>query len=162
VTAARTSRTLLEPREPREPRAPRILLAESEWVRLRSLAISKLGRAHPAIAALLKARLAAAHVVPDHELPADVASMGARVAYRGVTWVAHGNGAIDEVELVYPWDSAPELGRVSVFSPLGAALLGARVGEVCGWTSPRGRDFEWVLCDVRSKPRAPAPRRLSA
>lgn len=143
-------------------RVPRIVLGESDWVRLRSLASSKIGRAHPAIAAMLRARLGAARVVPDHELPPDVASMGARVAYRGVTWAAHGNDALDEVELVYPWDSAPELGRLSVFSPLGAALLGARVGESCRWTSPRGREFEWVLCDVRARPRAPTPRRMTA
>lgn len=137
----------------------RVLLAQGDWVRLQSLAATRIGHAYPAITAFLRGRLVAADVVRDERLPSDVVSMGARVGYRGVGW---SSASCDEIELVYPWDSAPELGRVSVFSPLGAALLGARVGDVCSWTSPRGRRFEWVVCGVRARPRSPAPSRMTA
>jgi regulator of nucleoside diphosphate kinase len=38
-----------------------------------------------------------------------------------------------EVTIVYPWRAA-ERSALSVFSPLGTALLGLRVGESIAWT----------------------------
>jgi regulator of nucleoside diphosphate kinase len=37
------------------------------------------------------------------------------------------------VTVCYPFDAEPERGFVSVLSPIGAALVGMRVGEVCRW-----------------------------
>jgi regulator of nucleoside diphosphate kinase len=40
--------------------------------------------------------------------------------------------------LSYPTDADPARGRVSVLSPVGASLLGSRIGSVVRWRSPNG------------------------
>jgi len=40
--------------------------------------------------------------------------------------------------LVFPIDANLEQGRISVFHPLGAAMLGRRVGHRFDWTVPYG------------------------
>jgi regulator of nucleoside diphosphate kinase len=40
--------------------------------------------------------------------------------------------------LVFPIDANFEEGRISVFDPLGAALLGRRVGDQVDWAVPYG------------------------
>lgn len=135
----------------------RLVVAHSDWVRVVSLAATKIGRALPEITRQLHEKLAAAVIVPDERLPLDVASIGARVRYSGAGWRSP-----DEVELVFPWDAAPELGRVSVFSVLGATLFGVRVGGLAAWESPRGRRFEWCVEGVHAPPRTPVSSRLSA
>ena len=40
--------------------------------------------------------------------------------------------------LVYPEEDAPHAGRISVLSPMGMVLLGARVGDEVCWNSSVG------------------------
>jgi hypothetical protein len=42
------------------------------------------------------------------------------------------------VQLVYPSRAEPAKGRISVVAPVGAALLGLRVGQCLDWPVPRG------------------------
>lgn len=65
-------------------------------------------------------------------VPADVVTMNSRVRLQEV-----GNGAEFEYELVFPRNASPEEGRISVLTPLGAALLGSRVGETIEVSTPR-------------------------
>tara|TARA_R110000751_G_scaffold31160_4_gene79458 strand:- start:54501 stop:54833 length:333 start_codon:yes stop_codon:yes gene_type:complete len=74
-----------------------------------------------------------ARVVPDAKLPADSVRMGSRVRY--VT-------ERDEeraVTLVYPVDADIAAGKVSVLTPVGAALIGMRAGKSISWTARDGR-----------------------
>lgn len=59
--------------------------------------------------------------------------------------------------LVYPQQEQPELGFISVLSPLGAALLGKNVGEVAEVTLFR-RTLKFMLCDLMSVKQPPAFR----
>lgn len=43
------------------------------------------------------------------------------------------------VKLSWPNDAQPRDGRISILSPLGASLLGLRVGEVARWCGPNGK-----------------------
>jgi regulator of nucleoside diphosphate kinase len=47
-------------------------------------------------------------------------------------------GSEYSLTLCYPADADPAAGRVSVLSPVGASLLGLRVGEVARWQGPAG------------------------
>ena len=73
------------------------------------------------------------HVVPPEDVPADVITMNSRFA---VADVSRGQSRV--YALVYPEDEALRRGRVSVLSPAGMALLGARVGEEVCWMSTAG------------------------
>lgn len=88
----------------------------------------------------LRRVLEAARIVPPERIPADVVTMNSRVRIRDLQW-----DSAETLTLAYPESarSAPEdpdgrAGRLSVVSPLGSALLGARVGQNATWIGPRG------------------------
>lgn len=66
--------------------------------------------------------------------PKEVITMRSKVRLRDITHDAH-----LECTLVYPPESAPEQGYISVLAPLGAAMLGYRVGDSFDVDLPKGR-----------------------
>ncbi len=84
--------------------------------------------------ATLEAVLAAARVEDD---PA-IAVIGRRVT------LVEDDGARHTYALVFPGDGDPLLGWLSVESPLGAAALGARAGDVVPVDAPVGRRYVTV------------------
>lgn len=81
----------------------------------------------------LDAELARANVVPPDQIGSDVVTMNSDVVYEDLA-----SGIRRVVRVVYPEDADPERGWVSVLAPLGAALLGMRVGQEIAWNMPRG------------------------
>lgn len=75
-----------------------------------------------------------AEVVPSEAIAEHVITMNSRVIFEDEQ-----SGEASEVSLVYPSQSAPELGRVSVLAPIGTALLGLSVGQSIDWPVPGGR-----------------------
>jgi len=82
---------------------------------------------------LLEAELARAVIVSD-AAARGAARIGACVEYR-----TEDEGPARRVQLVLPAAADIDQGRVSVLSPVGAALLGLRAGATFGWIDPRGR-----------------------
>jgi regulator of nucleoside diphosphate kinase len=78
-----------------------------------------------------RSELRRARPLPTPLVPPDVITMNSRFT---LTDPATGEAACHT--LVYPDDGAPEAGRLSVLSPMGAALLGARVGDTVCWPGP--------------------------
>ena len=75
-----------------------------------------------------------AKVVLPRRVPPNVVTMNSRVRFRDLHW-----DDSEAVTLVYPdADDATGKSAVSVTSPLGAALLGARIGDEARWIGPRG------------------------
>lgn len=63
--------------------------------------------------------------------------------------------AATELTLVYPKDADPDRGRVSVLSPVGRALIGARVGDVLRVAVPAAqRDNEFEVKAIPYQPEA--------
>src|SRR4051812_43474091 len=71
--------------------------------------------------------------VPSHEIPDNVITMNS-----GFTISESPIGHELRYTLVYPEDEAQHIHRVSVLSPMGSALLGARVGQDIAWLSSAG------------------------
>ena len=106
------------------------LLSELDHVRL-----SALVRRTPAAAdSPLERLLDGASTVLPQDVPPDVVTMHAQVQVTDP-----GTGDRSLLTLAYPPEADPATGRVSVLSPVGAALLGLRVGETAAWTTPDGR-----------------------
>ena len=63
----------------------------------------------------------------------DGAAPGSRVSYRDAA-----SGRVSEVSLVHPLESSVAEGKLSVESPFGRALLGARAGEQVTLETPGG------------------------
>lgn len=73
-------------------------------------------------------------IVPSTEIPPDIVAMNSRV-----TFVDVATGASSTVVLVYPHEADAAAGRLSVFAPMGAALLGLAVGQSITWDLPNRR-----------------------
>ena len=74
-----------------------------------------------------------AEQVPSPEVPADVVTM-----YSQIEILEAGETAPRKLTLCYPEDAEPAQGFISVLSPVGASLLGLRVGGRAHWHTPQG------------------------
>jgi|1186.fasta_scaffold08905_4 transcription elongation factor GreA len=94
--------------------------------------------------AVLEARLRSAEVV-EPQLGNGRVDVGERVRLRELE-----SGQRLEVELVGPFESDAESGRISLASPLGQAIVGLRRGQVAEVDAPRGRlQFRVVAVEAR-------------
>ena len=112
-----------------DPMRPAITLGDAEQRRLRTLAMSSPG--HTADDSdYLHYELDRASIVPDTALPLDVVRVGSRVRYLS------DRGTARTVTVVYPAQADVAAGRISVTSPVGAALIGLQPGQAItrmGW-----------------------------
>jgi regulator of nucleoside diphosphate kinase len=140
---------------PEARRKPAITIARSEHQRLLSFATALESR-DPDLAETLLGELERARIVDDHRLAGSVVRMGSTVRYQ----------AGDEtrtVTLVYPAEADIALGRVSVLTPVGAALLGLSAGQSIDWTDRNGRRHDLTVVRVGSEDTArPGDRSAAA
>lgn len=111
---------------------PPIFLAEAEADILADLAIAARER-FPLAAGLLLQEVNRATTTLAGEVPPDVVRMGSRVDF-----VDEDSAERHSVELVYPKDADTDRQRISVLTPIGAALIGLRRGEAIEWADLRG------------------------
>ena len=111
---------------------PPIVISAADHERLAAIAEPAARRDLEAAEALL-AELDRADVVADDAVPADVVRMGSTVTFRA------DGGAAQTVTLVYPQEADIDAMRISVLTPVGAALVGMKRGEAIDWTDPLGR-----------------------
>ncbi|NUZ04247.1 GreA/GreB family elongation factor [Piscinibacter koreensis] len=88
-----------------------------------------------------------AATVQSHQVAPDVVTMHSRVVVRI-------GGAERELTLCYPGHADADAGHVSVLSPIGAALLGQRVGAVARWRSPTGSEASAEVVAIAFQPEA--------
>ncbi len=81
----------------------------------------------------LAREVARATVVPSETAPRDVVAMGSTVTFRDDT-----TGQDRTITLVYPDEADMTEGRVSVLTPVGAALIGLPAGQSIEWQTPGG------------------------
>lgn len=99
--------------------------------------------------AALEQRLDAARIVHPTHIEAHVVTMNSVVRL-----VDCSTQIETELTLVYPRDADPERARVSVLSPMGRALLGARVGERVRVSVPNRPPREFLVADLPYQPEA--------
>jgi len=113
---------------------PAIFVAEGDARRLSFLLNGGREGAHD-LAHLreLRAELERAIIVAPDDIPPGVITM-----YSVATVVDVTAGDRREITLVYPHETQPAEGRISVLAPLGTALLGYREGDEVEWLMPGG------------------------
>jgi regulator of nucleoside diphosphate kinase len=114
------------PRAPETATDPRLLLSDTDVPRLREL-LDTLPRAPDALPAMeqLKRDLDRASVLPPPEMPPAIVTMRSSVRIEDLH-----TGDKDAFTLVYPGEADLFEGKLSVLAPLGAALLGAKTGDI--------------------------------
>jgi transcription elongation factor GreA len=99
--------------------------------------------------ALLEGRLQSAQVVEPQAGNGRI-DVGERVRLRDLD-----SGERLEVELVGPLESDAAMGRISIASPLGQAIIGLRRGQIAKVDAPRGRlHFKVLAVEADARARA--------
>ncbi|MBE0506937.1 MAG: nucleoside diphosphate kinase regulator [Marinospirillum sp.] len=126
-----------------------LLMNELDHARLERL-LEKPEYAKMPVAEALVERLENADVADPKDIPSDLVSMHSRVRFRDLKADVQ-----LEKELVYPHNLNPEAtDQLSVLAPLGAALLGARVGQEVHWQLPNGKDAALMVEEILHQPEA--------
>lgn len=128
----------------------KIQITEHDMSRLRALlrnARDPFGRDRPYLD-VLGAELERAEIVSPTEISPDVITMNSTMRIRIRT-----SRSETTLSLVFPEDAVPAEDRISVMSPLGAALLGYRVGDSVSFRTPAGPRTCEIL-DVLYQPEA--------
>ncbi|MCP1846262.1 MULTISPECIES: nucleoside diphosphate kinase regulator [Bradyrhizobium] len=113
------------------PALPPIVITASEAHRLSALADSSMA-VFPRVAQFLARETDRAQLVADDaDRLHDVVRMGSLVRYRDDE-----TGDVREVVLVYPHEADIALRRISVLTPVGAALIGLSVGQTIDFQTP--------------------------
>lgn len=127
---------------------PALIVSSTDHRRLMNLADAVEDRV-PDVADVLRAELERAQVVAAGDVPTDVVRMGSIVEY---------SSDVDRrrrVELVFPGDADIAEGRISILTPIGAALIGLAPGQSIAWTARDGRRHSLTVLSVEPPVAAP-------
>lgn len=113
-------------------RRPAITIARSEHERLSNLA-DMLAERDPHAAEQLASELDRAKIVDDARMASGIVRMGSLAEFR------IDDEASQTAELVFPKDADISRHRISVLTPVGAALLGLSAGQSIEWAARDGR-----------------------
>lgn len=128
--------------------SPSITLSSRDFDRLEALLDSTQWQNHPTAQAL-REEMDRAHVLSPEQVPADLVTMNSTVAC-----VEEIGGKERVLTLTYPADADATQGRVSVFAPVGAALLGLMIGQSIDWTTPDGHPLRLRVVAINYQPEA--------
>jgi regulator of nucleoside diphosphate kinase len=83
--------------------------------------------------AMLIEELDRAIIVEPQDIPKDVVTMNSRIEVEDTD-----SGELMTLSLVYPDDLDLAERKISIFSPIGTAIIGYKVGDVIEWPVPSG------------------------
>lgn len=125
---------------------PRIVLSRFDHKRLDQL-LEKLGP-RPELDAL-REELERAEIVEPEAVPNDLVTMNSTVRFTDEE-----TGKESEITLVFPGSADVDRKRISVFAPLGSALLGLSIGDSIDWPVPNGRARRLRVVGITYQPEA--------
>jgi regulator of nucleoside diphosphate kinase len=116
-----------------------LIISQNDYQKISSL----IRNAETQTAVLLEEEIGRAMVVSRDQLPSDVVSMNSTVKF-----VCMDSSKESVVKLVFPQDANIEENKVSILAPVGAALIGLRVGQVIKWPLPHGKETTLKVVSV--------------
>ena len=125
---------------------PPIVLDAAWSERLEALAAVAMRGPAAELGDRLMREVARATVLPSAEMPADVVNIGSEVRFRDEV-----TGREQAVTIVLPEQADIAKGRVSVLTPIGAALIGLSTGAAIGWETREGEERRLTVLGVRAQ-----------
>jgi regulator of nucleoside diphosphate kinase len=122
-------------------RSTTLIVSDAEYERLTDLANASMERL-PDVAQELLDELERAQIVGDKDVPKDVVRMGATVTFKS------DDGHTRTLKLVYPADESLDDHRISIMTPVGAALIGLGTGQSISWTARDGKHHRLTVTKV--------------
>ena len=126
---------------------PSITMSSLDWERLDRLVTLETYSRLPGVEAL-EEEMNRANVVEPTEVPPEVVTMNSTVEF-----IDDKTGQTFQMTLVYP-DAVTGHETVSIFAPVGSALLGLSVGQSIVWQIPGGRELNLRVLKVLRQPEA--------
>jgi regulator of nucleoside diphosphate kinase len=128
-----------------------IWLTEQDYTRLKHLFADLVRQSRGVEAGVdtLEEILDLARVVAPEKVPQNVVTMNSRVRFEDVN-----TGDAGIVTVVYPGDMDAASGRISVLSPVGAALIGLAEGDETELPLPHGQTRRIRIMSVLYQPEA--------
>ena len=123
---------------------PPITLSSLDVDRIEALLAAIPASAYPGKAEL-QAELDRADIVAPEEMPPTVVTMNSTVQFSIIE-----TGKEFVLSLVYPRDMDGSADKLSIFAPVGSALLGLSVGQSIDWTTPEGRSLRLRVTAVHA------------
>jgi regulator of nucleoside diphosphate kinase len=117
---------------------PPLMLSAEDYERLSALA-----DAMPHLAAELADEISRARVLAKGEQARDTVRMNSLVKFRDDT-----TDVVREVILVYPHEADIDLGKISVMTPIGTALIGVPAGQSITWETRGGETKQLTVLSV--------------
>ena len=127
-------------------RKPQIILSSQDVDRIEALLAVIPASAFPGKAEL-QAELDRADVVDPQDIPPQVVTMNSTVRFSMVE-----TGKEFCLTLVYPRDMDGSADKLSIFAPVGSALLGLSVGDELAWPGPGGKSMTVQVKDIVYQP----------
>lgn len=125
---------------------PPITLSSQDLDRIEAL-LAALPSSALAGKAELQAELDRAEVLPPAEMPATVVTMNSTVKFS-----IKETGKEFCLTLVYPRDMDGSADLISIFAPVGSALLGLSIGDELAWPGPGGKPMTVRVTEVVYQP----------
>jgi regulator of nucleoside diphosphate kinase len=122
-------------------RSTTLIVSDAEYERLTDLANASMERL-PDVAQELLDELERAQIVGDKDVPKDVVRMGSTVTFKS------DDGHTRTLKLVYPADESLDDHRISIMTPVGAALIGLGTGQSISWTARDGKHHRLTVTKV--------------
>lgn len=121
---------------------PAIFVSTHDYDRLISLAMG-LERRDPGLAEFLIGELERATLFEPPSAGVDAVTMYSHVEFR-----SEPDGRTQCVTLVYPGEENIAEGRVSVLTPIGAALIGMTEGQAISWAGRDGQEHRLTVLEI--------------
>jgi regulator of nucleoside diphosphate kinase len=118
-----------------------IVVSTADYERLTDLANASMERL-PDVAQELLDELERAQIVDPSQVPEDVVRMGSTVTFKS------DDGHTRTLKLVYPADESLDEHRISIMTPVGAALIGLGKGQSIAWTARDGKHHRLTVTKV--------------
>lgn len=129
-------------------RPPAIVITKPDYERLSNLADSA-GRA-PLVRGYLASELDRARIVDADQVASTIVTMHSRFVFRDDS-----TGEERTASLVYPGEEDIDDGRVSILTPIGAALLGLSEGQSIEWETRTSESRNLTVLRLLSQPSSP-------
>lgn len=122
-------------------RNPELTMTENDYTKLSAL----VANVSTKTAEQLELELDRAKIVQENEIPKDVVAMNSVVKFIDME-----NNQESTMTLVYPNDANIDENKVSILAPVGAALIGLRVGQTIDWPLPNGTTKHLKVVEVKN------------
>lgn len=119
-----------------------LLIKSDDYLKISNLIES----ANEDIRDLLQTELDRATLVKGHDFPTDVVSMHSTIVYQDLE-----TNQVKTVTLVFPHEADISKNQISILAPIGAALIGLRVGQSIKWPLRLGLEKVIKVIKVTSK-----------